>query len=87
MNGCTPPCILDLALVRCEWSASRPDRFTPGTHRIGIWVGPEIGVDATKKRIILTIPEIELRPLGYTDNSIPGYLEGLKKTTKHTDQN
>jgi hypothetical protein len=37
--------ILELELVGCEWSASRPGRHTPGerapgTHWIGGWVGP-----------------------------------------------
>jgi hypothetical protein len=35
-----------------EWSASRPDPFTPGeragsTHWIGDWLGSIVGVDAT----------------------------------------
>jgi hypothetical protein len=32
-----------------EWSASRPVRFTPGTHLIGGWVGPRAGLDAVAK--------------------------------------
>jgi hypothetical protein len=41
---------LTSALVGGEWSASRPDRFTPGerapgTHWIGSWVGPRAGLD------------------------------------------
>jgi hypothetical protein len=40
-----------------EWSASRPGRFTPtertpGTHRIGGWVGPRAVLDAVVKRKI-----------------------------------
>jgi hypothetical protein len=40
-----------------EWSASRPDRFTPrerapGTHWIGGWVGPRAVLDAVVKRKI-----------------------------------
>jgi hypothetical protein len=31
---------LTSALVGGEWSASRPGRFTPGTHSIGGCVGP-----------------------------------------------
>jgi hypothetical protein len=57
------------ALVRCEWSASRPGRFTPGvgaagTQCIGDWVGPRAGLDDVEKRKFLTLPVLELRPLG-----------------------
>jgi hypothetical protein len=43
------------ALDGGEWSASRPDRFTPkerapGTHWIGGWVGPRAILDAGVKR-------------------------------------
>jgi hypothetical protein len=46
------------ALDRGEWSASRPCHFTPGerapgTHWIGGWVGPRVGLDAVEKRKIL----------------------------------
>jgi hypothetical protein len=46
---------LTSALVGCEWSASRPGRFTPregapGTHWIGGWVDPRTGPDDVKKR-------------------------------------
>jgi hypothetical protein len=45
------------ALVRGEWSASRPGRFTarkraPATHWIGGWVGPRAVLDAELKRKI-----------------------------------
>jgi hypothetical protein len=57
------------ALVGVEWSASRPCRFTPeerapGTHWIGGWVGPRAGLDNVEKRKFLTLPSLELRPLG-----------------------
>jgi hypothetical protein len=60
---------LTSALVGGEWSASRPSRFTPGegargTHWIGGWVGPRAGLDDVEKRKFLTIPGLELRPLG-----------------------
>jgi hypothetical protein len=32
---------LTSALAGGEWLASRPVRFTPGTHSIGGWVGPQ----------------------------------------------
>jgi hypothetical protein len=57
------------ALVGGEWSASRPGPFTtweraPGTHLIGGWVGPRTDLDDVEKRIFLTTPGLELRPLG-----------------------
>jgi hypothetical protein len=41
-------------LIKSEWSASRPCRFTPresslGIHWIGGWVGPRAGMDDVKK--------------------------------------
>jgi hypothetical protein len=58
---------LTSALVAGEWSASCPDRFTPGerapgTYWIGGWVGPRAGLDDVKKRKFLTLPRLELRP-------------------------
>jgi hypothetical protein len=47
-----------------ERSASCPSRFTPGTHWIRGWVGPRAGLDAVEKRKFLTLPGLELRPLG-----------------------
>jgi hypothetical protein len=48
--------ILDLS-TRWRWSASLPGRFTPGeiapgTHWIGGWVGPRIGLDGVENRNI-----------------------------------
>jgi hypothetical protein len=53
---------LTSALVGGEWSASRPGRFTlgkraPCTH----WIG---SLDDVEKRKFLTLPGLELRPLG-----------------------
>jgi hypothetical protein len=50
-------------------STSRPGRFTPeeripSTHCIGGWVGPRAGPDDVKKTKFLTLPGLELRPLG-----------------------
>jgi hypothetical protein len=50
--------LLTSALAGVEWSASRPRRFTPGTHSKGGWV------DDLEKRKFLTLPGLELRPLG-----------------------
>jgi hypothetical protein len=57
------------ALVGGEWSTSRPDRFTPGerapgTHWIGGWVDLRAGLYDLEKRKFLTLPGLELRPLG-----------------------
>jgi hypothetical protein len=48
---------LTSALDGGEWSASRPGRFTPrerapGTHWIGVWVGPRAVLDPVVKRKI-----------------------------------
>jgi hypothetical protein len=54
---------LTSALVGGEWSASRPGRFTPGTHWIGGWVDPRAGLEDVEKRKFLTLSGLELRPL------------------------
>jgi hypothetical protein len=46
---------LDSALEESEWSASRPDNFTPGerahdTHWVVRCVGPKTGLDVVAKR-------------------------------------
>jgi hypothetical protein len=66
-----------VALVGSKWSASRPSSFTPwerapGTHWIGGWVGPQVGLDKGKWKC-LTLPGLEQQPLdqsaasNYTD--------------------
>jgi hypothetical protein len=60
---------LTSALVRGEWSASHLGRFTPGertpcTHWIGGWVDPRSGLDDLDKRKFLTVPGLEINPLG-----------------------
>jgi hypothetical protein len=50
----TPP-LLTSALYADELSASRPGRFTtreraPGTHCIGDWVDPRVGLDDVEER-------------------------------------
>jgi hypothetical protein len=40
-----------------------PGEKAPGTHRIGVWVGPRTGLDDLEKRKFLTLPGLELRPL------------------------
>jgi hypothetical protein len=60
---------LTLTLVGVEWSASRPGRINtrekaPSTHSIGGWVGVRAGLDEVEKRKFLTLPGLEIRPLG-----------------------
>jgi hypothetical protein len=52
------------ALAGSELSASRPGRFTPGTHCVGDWVDPRAGLDDVEKRKFLTLPGLEFRSLG-----------------------
>jgi hypothetical protein len=52
------------ALVGGVWSASSPCRFTPGTHWIGGWVVTSADLNDVEKRKFLTLPGLELRPLG-----------------------
>jgi hypothetical protein len=59
---------LPSALVEDEWSASRPDLFTPGemapaTHWIGGRVGSRAGLDNVERRKRLPLLGLELRPL------------------------
>jgi hypothetical protein len=54
---------LTSALIGSEWTASCPGRFTPGIHLIGDWVDPRPGLDEMEKKF-LTLPGLELRPLG-----------------------
>jgi hypothetical protein len=56
--------LLITALVGCEWSVSRPGRFTHGTHWIGGWVGHSSGLDDVERTEILSLPGLELRTLG-----------------------
>jgi hypothetical protein len=68
-SGCIDPHVLSSALAGGEWSTSRPGRFTPGerapgTHWIGGCVDPRAGLNDLEKRKFLTLPGLELRPLG-----------------------
>jgi hypothetical protein len=55
---------LTSALAGGEWSDSLPGRFTPGTHWIRSLVDPRGGLDDVEKREFLTLPGLQLRPLG-----------------------
>jgi hypothetical protein len=61
-----------------DWSDTRSERFTlgeraPGTHWIGGWVGLRAGLYSVAKVKYLTLPELELQPVGssYMDSAIP----------------
>jgi hypothetical protein len=65
---------LTSALFGGEWSASRTGRFNPGeralsTHWIGGWVDTRTGLADVEKRIFLTLPGLEIRPLGRSARS------------------
>jgi hypothetical protein len=73
---------LTSAIVRGEWSASRPYRFTPGetapgTHWIGNWVKPRAGLDDVKKILDptgtrnLTLSVVQPVASRYTDYAKP----------------
>jgi hypothetical protein len=58
---------LTSALVRGDWSASRPGRFTPGervpvNHWVGGWVDSRAGLDDLEKRKFFTLPGLKLQP-------------------------
>jgi hypothetical protein len=63
-SGFIDPRILDLG-TNWRWVvAPRLGRFAPGTHWIGGWVGPRTCLDDVKRRKMLSLPGLELRPLG-----------------------
>jgi hypothetical protein len=58
-----------------EWSLSlRPGERASGTHYIGGWVESRAGLDDVEKRKVLTLPALELRPLGRPARSQSLYL-------------
>jgi hypothetical protein len=74
---------LTSALDGGEWSASCPGRFIPwervtGTHWIGGWVNHRAGLDDVEKRKFLTLPGLELRPLGR-----PARSQSLSRPKEH----
>jgi hypothetical protein len=71
--------LLTSALVRREWSASRPGRFIPGerdpdNHYMGGWVGPRDDLDEMEKWKFLSSPGFEIRLLGSPASSQSLYL-------------
>jgi hypothetical protein len=76
------------ALVRGEWSASRPCRFTtgeraPGTHWIGELGGSQSLSGRVEKRKFLTLPGLELRPLAHPARSQSLYRLRSNTWNKH----
>jgi hypothetical protein len=58
---------LSSALAGGEWSASRlcrftPEERTPGTHWIGGWVDPRVGLDDVDNRKFLTLRDSNSDP-------------------------
>jgi hypothetical protein len=58
-SGCIDPHCLDLGPCRFT-----PGERTPGTHWIGGWVDSRTSLDDVENRRFLTLPGLELRPLG-----------------------
>jgi hypothetical protein len=59
-----------MALVGGEWSVSHPSSFTLGERALGThWMGGEVctraGLLDVDKRKFLTLPGLDLRPLGH----------------------
>jgi hypothetical protein len=68
-SECINPPFLNLG-TRWRWVVNSttlplyPRWKSPGTTRIGGWVGPRVGLDNVEKRKFLTLPVVEHRPLG-----------------------
>jgi hypothetical protein len=64
-SGYIDPRFLDLG-TSCRWALSFTScpLYRRGTHWIGGWVGPRAGLDDVEKIKLLTLPGLELRPLG-----------------------
>jgi hypothetical protein len=65
---------LTWTLVGDDWWASRhgifiPEERAPCTHGIGGLVDPRAGLDDVEKRKFLTLPGLELQPLGRSAHS------------------
>jgi hypothetical protein len=70
---------------------SRPGRFTPGerdpcTHWIGGRVGTRAVLDDVEKRKFLTLPGLELRPLGRPARSQSLYRLSYPDSNRHSCQ-
>jgi hypothetical protein len=58
-----------------------PQVKSPGTHWIGGWVNPRAGLDDMERRKFLTLPGLELRPLGRPARS--QLLDRLRSCNEH----
>jgi hypothetical protein len=77
-GGIAPPS-LTLVLDVGEWSASclcffNPGERAPGTHCIGGWISPNVGLDAVEKRKILYCRESNLGHPAFKPVAIPSEL-------------
>jgi hypothetical protein len=64
-SGCIDPHFLDLGTSQLHAPGALPPGKEPlGTHWIGGWVNLRPGLDDLEKRKFLTLPGLELRPLG-----------------------
>jgi hypothetical protein len=72
---------LSSALGGCEWSFSRPLCFSeeraPGTHQIGGWVGPRVGLVLWTSKNIPPLPGIQPRFLRCQASSLVTVLTEL----------
>jgi hypothetical protein len=72
-SRCIDPHFLTSVLVAGERSASRPWHFTPKVRAPCHWIGRSVGhrsnLNDMKKRKFLTLPGLELRPLGRPTSS------------------
>jgi hypothetical protein len=70
-----PPHYLGVSGQLLAPSALPPGERALGTHWIVGWVDPRAGLDGMEKKKFLTLPGLELPPLGhparYTDYAIP----------------
>jgi hypothetical protein len=69
---------LGSSLVEGELLTPRPYSFTlgekaPGTHYIGAWMGHRAGMGDMEKCKFLTLPGLELEPIGRPASSRPIY--------------
>jgi hypothetical protein len=68
-SGCIHPHFIDIG-TSWRWLVSftprplHPRERATGTHCIGGWVDPRAGLDDMEQRKFLTLPGLELRPLG-----------------------
>jgi hypothetical protein len=67
-----------------------PARKVPGTHWIGGWVDPRAGLDDVEKKKFLSLPVLQLRPLGHPARSqslyrlsYPGFLSSKRTEFEH----